>query len=172
MTRPLVKGFCCRDNFGCKLQIKPWLTHSILFQVTNRTTAYIINLKMSIKLTVVFIILPNIVINLYVKMMNSCLVKCLWRKLFCVVLGGGRGEKKKRKVEVAPLPHHFPSSNTVATQSGHLSNDMLKLLSSAECVYKRALEAHNRVPISSEKSARSYKTVNQTLMSRIAVQMR
>ena len=33
-------------------------------------TAYIINLKMSIKLTVVYIILPNSVINLYVKMMN------------------------------------------------------------------------------------------------------
>jgi len=168
MTRPLVKRFCCRDNFGCKLQIKPWLTHSILFQVTNRTTAYIINLKMSIKLTVVFIVLPNSVINLYVKMMNSCLVKYLWRKLFCVVLGGGRGEKKKRKVEVAPLPHHFPSSNTVA----NLSNDVLNLLPSAECMYKRALEAPKRVPISSEKSARSYKTVNQTLMSRIAVQMR
>lgn len=77
MTRPLVKRFCCRDNFGCKLQIKPCLTHSILLQVTNRTTAYIINMKISIKLTVVCIILPNSVINLYVKMMNSCLVKCL-----------------------------------------------------------------------------------------------
>lgn len=67
---------------------------------------------------------------------------------------GGRGEKKKEEVEVASLPHHFPSSNTVATQSGYLSNDVLKLLSSSECVCKRAVEAHKRAPISSEKSAR------------------
>ena len=62
--------------------------------------------------------------------------------------------KKKRKLKWLPSLIISPPPTLLVHSQAIYQMTCLNFLSSSECVCKRAVEAHKRAPISSEKSAR------------------
>ena len=132
MIRHLDNGFCC--NY---VHIKSCLTHSIVFEVTNCLTVYIINLKMWN-----WVALTYSVINLYVEMTNSCLVNYLWSKRHChlgVVRGGGTKEEIGEVVFSSTLQYGFYTVRSFIKW-------LLSLLSSAPRVGSVEEGTHPKAP--------------------------